>query len=115
MNFARLLNSKIGQMLISIILGLGLATLFRKACTDGTCLQFNGPVISEVDGKTYQFGEYCYKYELFPVQCDNTRKTVYMDDSAAKTLGNNANTPNAAANANDQKKTEGNSILSFLK
>ena len=74
-------------MLISIILGLGLASLFRKVCTDGTCLQFRGPVISEVDGKTYQFGEYCYKYDLFPVQCDSTRKTVEMDEEEAKTIG----------------------------
>ena len=76
-------------MLISIILGLGLASLFRKVCTDGTCLQFRGPVISEVDGKTYQFGEYCYKYDLFPVQCDSTRKTVEMDEEVAKTIGGN--------------------------
>jgi hypothetical protein len=116
MNFARLLNSKTGQMLISIILGLGLATLFRKVCTDGTCLQFNGPVISEVDGKTYQFGEYCYKYELFPVQCESARKTVIMDDSAAKTLNTNYNVPNNTNNApNNKKQEEGNSIFSFFK
>ena len=68
-----------GRMIISILLGLGLATLFRKACVDGSCLQFNGPVISEVDGKTYQFGEYCYKYELQPSQCDNKRRTVQFE------------------------------------
>lgn len=106
MNFARLLNSKIGQMLISIILGLGLASLFRKVCTDGTCLQFHGPVISEVDGKTYQFGEYCYKYDLFPVQCDSTRKTVEMDEEVAKTIGGNQPA---------KEKKEENSVLSFFK
>ena len=105
MNFVRLLNSKTGQMLISIILGLGLASLFRKVCTDGTCLQFHGPVISEVDGKTYQFGEYCYKYNLFPVQCDSTRKTVEMDEEVAKTIG-------GYHHANEKK--EEKSILSFL-
>lgn len=86
MNFQRLLNSKVGQILISIILGLGLATLFRKVCDDKNCLQFNGPVISEVDGKTYQFGEYCYKYELFPAQCDNKRRSIEIDEDAAKTI-----------------------------
>ena len=30
MNFKRLLHSKFGQIIISILLGLGLATLFRK-------------------------------------------------------------------------------------
>lgn len=104
MNFVRLLNSKTGQMLISIILGLGLASLFRTVCTDGTCLQFNGPVISEVDGKTYQFGEYCYKYDLFPVRCDSTRKTVEMDEEVANTIGS----------SNKPEKKEEKSILSFF-
>lgn len=86
MNIARLLNSYMGRMIISILLGLGLATLFRKACVDGSCLRFNGPVINEVDGQTYQFGEYCYKYELMPSRCDSKRKTVEFDkDDHAKT------------------------------
>lgn len=79
MNIPRLLNSAMGRIIISILLGLGLATLFRKACVDGSCLQFNGPVINEVDGKTYNFGEYCYKYELQPTKCDSKRKTVDFD------------------------------------
>jgi hypothetical protein len=80
MNIPRLLNSPFGKIIISVLLGLGLATLFRKACTNGSCLQFNGPVISEVDGKTYQFGEHCYKYQLRPTQCDSKRRTVEFDE-----------------------------------
>ena len=106
MNFVRLLNSKTGQMLISIILGLGLASLFRKVCSDGTCLQFHGPVISEVDGKTYQFGEYCYKYKLFPVQCDSTRKTVEMDEEMAQTI--------SGSGGGSKGQKEEKSVLSFF-
>mgnify|MGYP001263232619 FL=1 len=87
MNIPRLLNSSLGRIIISILLGLGLATLFRKVCSDGSCLQFNGPVISEVDGKTYQFGEYCYKYELKPSQCDNKRRTVHFADESGVESG----------------------------
>ena len=32
MNFKRLLNTKVGVMFISIMLGLGLAVLFRNTC-----------------------------------------------------------------------------------
>jgi hypothetical protein len=85
-NSSRLLNTETGQLFISILLGLGLATLFRKVCKDKNCIKFNGPVISEVDGKTYQFGEYCYKYELFPTKCDPLKKTVHVNDSQAKSL-----------------------------
>lgn len=78
-NISRLLNNKIGRIFISMLLGFGLASLFRKGCTNGSCIKFNGPVISEFDGKTYKFGEYCYKYELFPDKCDSAKRTVYME------------------------------------
>jgi hypothetical protein len=91
-NLSRLLNTKIGQIFISVLLGLGLATLFRKVCKDNTCITFNGPVISEVDGKTYKFGDYCYHYELFPTKCDPMRKTVEIDEYTAKALVNSKDT-----------------------
>jgi len=80
MNFGRLLNTSLGKIFISIFLGLGLATLFRKVCTEKNCIVFNGPVISEIDGKTFQFGEMCYKYELVPSVNDPTRKTIELAD-----------------------------------
>jgi len=86
MNPSRMLKTEVGQIFISILLGLGLATLFRKVCKDKNCIQFNGPVISEVDGKTYKFDEYCYKYELFPTKCDAKKKTVRVNDGQAKGL-----------------------------
>jgi len=76
MNFRRLLNTALGKVFISILLGLGLATLFRKVCTDKNCISFNGPVISEVDGKIYQYGEKCYKYVAKAASCDSTKKIV---------------------------------------
>ena len=78
LNLSRLLNTEMGRIFISLLLGLGLATMFRKVCADGSCLEFNGQVIDEMDGKTYKFGEYCYKYELFPAQCDSKRRTLHM-------------------------------------
>jgi hypothetical protein len=76
MNFRRLLNTALGKVFISILLGLGLATLFRKVCTDKNCITFNGPVISDVDGKIYQYGEKCYKYVAKAASCDSTKKIV---------------------------------------
>jgi len=78
MNFKRLLNTPIGIFFISILLGLGLATLFRKACHGKNCILFNGPMISELDGKTYKYGEECYKYSLQHSPCDSLKKTVML-------------------------------------
>jgi len=72
----RLINTPVGRMFISVLFGLGLATLFAKVCSDKNCLVFHGPVISEIDGKTFQFGSVCYQYELCPAQFDPMRQTI---------------------------------------
>jgi hypothetical protein len=78
MNFKRLLNTELGKVFISVMIGLGLATLFRKVCKDKNCISFNGPVISEVDGKIYRYGEKCYKYSSSATSCDANKKIVDM-------------------------------------
>ena len=57
MNLRRLLESELGKNIISILLGLGLATLFRKVCHDKNCIRFNGPIISDIEDKTFKHGE----------------------------------------------------------
>jgi hypothetical protein len=79
-----MLNTDLGRFFISLIIGIGLATLFRKSCTDKNCIIFDGPVISEVDGKVFRFGEFCYKYDLHPIKCDPTKKTVEIRDKSDK-------------------------------
>ena len=76
MNFKRLLYTDLGRIFMSIILGLGFATLFRKVCTDKNCLMFNGPIISDLEGKIYKHGDKCYKYSSNTDKCDSTKKQV---------------------------------------
>jgi YHS domain-containing protein len=76
MNLKRLLNTPTGVFFISILLGLGLATLFYKACDGKQCINFNGPLIDEIDGKTYKFGEECYKYTFHSAPCDSTKQVI---------------------------------------
>jgi hypothetical protein len=78
MNFKRLLSTKLGIFIISAILGLGLATLFRKACTGKNCITFKGPRVGEIDGKVYQFGDSCMSYHLIPTKCDASKKTLEL-------------------------------------
>ena len=40
MNLKRLLYSSLGKIIISIMLGLGLATMFSKVCKDKNCITF---------------------------------------------------------------------------
>ena len=43
-----LAKSDKGKTIISIIVGLGLAALFRKVCNDRDCIIIKGPPIEEV-------------------------------------------------------------------
>jgi hypothetical protein len=76
MNFRRLLSSAIGRVFISILLGLGLATLFRKVCTDKNCIVFNGPVLADVEGKIFKVDDKCYTYTSTTQKCDSSKKVV---------------------------------------
>lgn len=76
MNLQRLLHTELGQYFISILLGLGLATIFRRACTDKTCLRFNGPILDEIEGKIFKHDDKCYKYTTTSSKCDKTKRII---------------------------------------
>lgn len=82
MNFKRLLNTTLGRYFISMLMGLGLATLFRKVCTDKNCIVFNGPVIGDIEDKIFKNGDKCYKYSVNPDKCDTTKKAVDITEPA---------------------------------
>lgn len=64
MNIRYLFNDPIGKFFISVILGLGLATMFRSVCKEKNCIRFSGPIISEIDGKIYKHGDKCFQYKV---------------------------------------------------
>lgn len=75
-NFKKILNTETGKIVISILLGLGLATLFQRVCNDKNCILFHGPVISEFDNKIYKIGEKCYQYTAKPDICDSRKRII---------------------------------------
>lgn len=75
-DFKRLLRTETGHIVISIILGLGLATLFRRICTEGDCIHFHGVVLGEVQDKVYKHDEHCYKYIPSTSKCNYEVKRV---------------------------------------
>ncbi len=65
----RIMDSEIGINIISIILGLGLASLFRKVCRDKDCIVIKGPKLSSVKDKIFKFDDKCYQYEPISTSC----------------------------------------------
>ncbi len=74
--FSNLLKSESGKYLISVILGLGLASLFRNVCDEYNCIVYRGTSADEVEDKVFQHNDSCYKYKIKPVTCDKTKKIV---------------------------------------
>jgi len=66
----KLLHTENGRYAISFILGMGLASLFRKVCKDRNCLVFKAPPLSEVTKNTYAYGDKCYTFKEKSVQCN---------------------------------------------
>ena len=86
MNLKRLITSPIGKIILSILLGIGLASLFRKVCNDKNCIVFNGPNISDIDGKIYKHGEKCYKYSTTTDKCDTTKRIINIGEPVSKNI-----------------------------
>ena len=76
MKIQRIIHSKQGKILISIILGLGFATLFRKTCSNDSCFKFISPDIKNVSNSVYEYEKKCYKYKPVAKKCSKIKKTV---------------------------------------
>ena len=76
MKVKQIIHSKEGKYIISIILGLGLATMFREVCKDKTCTIFKAVGESEIKDKTYKVDNKCYKYSLKSTSCNKNKQIV---------------------------------------
>lgn len=76
MYIRRLLYGSTAKVFISILLGLGLASLFRKVCKDRECIVFKAPNLSELKEKIYKYGEKCYTFKENAQTCDEKKKII---------------------------------------
>ena len=72
------IHSKTGRRLMSIILGLGIAGLFKMSCDNRSCIVYQGP---EFDEKKHvvKVNDKCYDVKENLIDCKNSnQETVYM-------------------------------------
>ena len=70
------MQSHYGRIIIALILGFGLSTLFRKTCKEKQCMRFEGPSLDEIEGQTYDYNDKCYRFKPNAVNCSSSKKTV---------------------------------------
>ena len=63
-------DSHLHKSIISIILGFGLATLFRRTCLNKNCIVINGPSVYEIENKIHKMNGKCFKYKSKKVNCN---------------------------------------------
>ena len=64
-----IMSSDGGAIVVSVILGLGLAALFRKACDGPGCLVIHGPNPKDVEKYVYKIKDDCFKYTPYVTPC----------------------------------------------
>lgn len=65
----KIMNTEFGAITISVLLGLGLAALFRSACKDGKCVVIESPPAEDTDKYFYKIDSDCYKYTPVAAKC----------------------------------------------
>ena len=76
-NIIKSMHTEFGQVVISIILGIGLASIFRRSCHDKECYKFQSPKTSEVESTTYLHGGTCYKFKAETRNCQQNNKVTF--------------------------------------
>ena len=87
------MGTESGKALISIMLGLGAASLFRrKPCSsednktsESNCNKFVSPDMSSLSDKVYKYGEDCFMYKALSSPCDNSKINVEVSTSTINT------------------------------
>ena len=63
-------ESKIGAIVISSILGLGLAAVFRQVCKGNECIVVKSPNLDDINKYYYKIDSDCFKYSPYVTTCD---------------------------------------------
>ena len=74
--FDRIMHDYNAKYIISILIGLGIATIFRKSCKNNDCYVFKGPFTSEIKDHIYSYNNKCYKFIPKNIKCNSKEKQI---------------------------------------
>jgi hypothetical protein len=65
--------------LISLVIGFGIAALFRPICKGPDCVVMRGPPVHEIRNTVYQFGSKCVEFKANPIECPKDKTVPVVD------------------------------------
>jgi len=74
-----LMHTNMGKIILSVLLGLGFATLFRQVCNSKDCYRFIGPHHNALRDKIFATDSdktQCYTLVEENIQCGSKSKTL---------------------------------------
>ena len=72
----KFLKSETGIKLLSIIFGLGLASMLRQACKGRNCIIVKAPNPADIESKIWEYNNKCYKFQTEHVKCSKNKETI---------------------------------------
>jgi hypothetical protein len=75
----KFVHTERGKIIMSILLGFGLASLFRTICKDQNCLIFRAPPLDDFKDKIYKSNNKCFKYIPISTKCLTNVKTITFE------------------------------------
>lgn len=78
LHYEKFVHTKTGGIIMSILLGLGFATLFREVCKGKNCKILKPPPLDSFQEKIYKVENKCVSYSMVPTKCDNNKKIINM-------------------------------------
>ncbi len=74
MKIKKFIGSKTGIIMLSAILGLGLACIFKMSCDSHNCIVYKAPDYDEK--KIIQYNNKCYEPHEHIESCDATKQII---------------------------------------
>ena len=68
-----------GRLIMSILLGFGLASLFRKVCNEYNCTHFYGAPVKDIENKIYRQHNKCVQYKAVNTKCNTNNNIVSFE------------------------------------
>lgn len=69
-----IITNNIGALLVTIIIAVGIACIFRKSCVNDECITYVSP--PPMDGKSFKWKNNCYKYSKETVSCPSNQRVI---------------------------------------
>jgi hypothetical protein len=76
MHLEKFVSTPTGKIIMSILLGFGLSSLFRIVCKDKDFLIFHAPPLEQIKDKIYKNNGKCVKYNPVATKCSANMKTI---------------------------------------